>query len=227
MLAAIARGLRFTREDRDRLFAAAGYDGADSVDELPHIEPGFMRVLDRLADTPVVAVDPIGRILHQTPSAVHLFGDFAYRTGWARCCYYLWFTSADERQKFRPSEHELIGAEIVADLHRCLERDLPNRAAIDLVRLLLDRSAEFRDVWSETTSATKVVASRRTCVVHPALGDIELQREILTDVDSGQRLVIYLAAPGPENKSKLQLASVIGRQTFSSSGITPGGTGLV
>lgn len=214
MLAGIARGLRFTRAERDQLFAAAGYGEADHASGLPHIEPGFMHVLDRLADTPVLVIDPIGQVLHQTPTATHLFGDPTHQSGWARCGYYRWFTAPAERRHFCPSEHELIGTEIAADLHRCLERDRPNPAAIDLVRILLDRSAEFSDIWSQTTSATQTLATRRTCIVHSELGNIELQREVFADVDSGQRLLIYLPTPDTEHHSKLQLASVLGHQTF-------------
>lgn len=215
MLASIARGLRFTRAERDELFAAAGYAEADRAGGQQHIEPGSMHVLDRLADTPVLAIDPIGQVLHQTRSAAFLFGDLTHQIGWERCGYYRWFTSPVERRHFCPSEHVLIGTEIAADLHRCLERHEPNSAAIDLVRILLDRSVEFSDIWSQTTPATTTLATRSSCLVHSEIGNIELEREVLADVESGQRLVIYVSTPGTEGHSKLQLASVIGCQTFN------------
>lgn len=114
-----------------------------------------------------------------------------------------WFTSPAERRHFCPSEHALIGTEIAADLHHCLGGDKPSRVAVDLVRMLLDESAEFSDIWSQTTSATQTLASRQTCVVHSELGHVELHREVLADVESGLRLVIYLSTPGTAGHSKL------------------------
>lgn len=173
-----------------------------------------MHVLDRLADTPVLTIDPIGQVLHQTPSAAFLFGDMTHQIGWERGGYYRWFTSPAERRHFCPSEHVLIGTEIAADLHHCLDGDKPSRVAVDLVTMLLDESAEFSGIWSQTTSATETLASRQACVVHSELGHVELHREVLADIESGLRLVIYLSTPGTAGHSKLQLVPVIGHQTF-------------
>lgn len=172
-----------------------------------------MHVLDRLADTPVLTIDPIGQVLHQTPSTAFLFGDMTHQIGWERGGYYRWFTSPAERRHFCPSEHVLIGTEIAADLHHCLDGDKPSRVAVDLVTMLLDESAEFSGIWSQTTSATETLASRQACVVHSELGHVELHREVLADIESGLRLVIYLSTPGTAGHSKLQLVPVIGHQT--------------
>ncbi|NVN54050.1 putative DNA-binding protein [Mycolicibacterium hippocampi] len=213
MIASIARGLRFSSADRDRLFSAAGYREADRIDVIAHIEPGLMHVLDRLADTPALAVDPIGRVLHQTPTAAYLFGEQMYHTGWARSSYYRWFTDPAERQHFAAGEQSTIGAEITADLRRSVGLNPSRRAAGDLVSALLDRSGEFAELW-RTRPATNAVAARQCGIVHPELGLLELQREVLCDNTSGQRLVLYLATPGSEGHVGLTLASVIGYQRF-------------
>jgi len=218
MLAGIARGLRFTRVERDRLFSAAGYDArhddADGNLGNAHVEPGLMRVLDRLADTPALAMDPLARVLHQTPPATALFGDLTYFTGWARSSYYRWFTHTAERRYFTVGEQSAIGIEIVADLRRRLERGKTDCAAGNLIRILLNRSSEFADIWRSPSSASCLLVTRGCRIVHPELGIIDLHREVLSDRSSGQTLVIYLAMPGSESHDKLKLASVIGHQRF-------------
>jgi hypothetical protein len=52
MLAAIARGLRLTQDERDHLFQLAGRNAPQRALRADHVNPGMMRVLDRLYDTP-------------------------------------------------------------------------------------------------------------------------------------------------------------------------------
>jgi hypothetical protein len=86
-LARIARGLRFTHADRDRLFLAAGYDPDRRSAGTTHVSPAVMRLLDGLADTPALVVDATGGVLHRTRAAAVLFGDEAehdMRSGYCR-----------------------------------------------------------------------------------------------------------------------------------------------
>lgn len=73
-LARVARGLRFGRHDRDRLFVAAGYDPARRSVGTGHVAPALMHVLARLADTPALLLDEFGGVLQQTRAATSLFG---------------------------------------------------------------------------------------------------------------------------------------------------------
>jgi hypothetical protein len=56
MLAAIARGLRLTLDERDHLFQLAGRNAPHRALRADHVNPGMMRVLDRLYDTPAQVV---------------------------------------------------------------------------------------------------------------------------------------------------------------------------
>ncbi|KWX23038.1 hypothetical protein AFM11_16860 [Mycolicibacterium wolinskyi] len=214
MLASIARGLRFNRADRDRLFSAAGYDLAREVLGTAHVDPGVMHVLGRLADTPAMVVDAVGEVLHQTPSAKVLFGELTGFSGWSRSGYYRWFTDPGERLRHGVTEHSTIGDEIVADLRRSLMDRENTCPASDLVKLLLRRSDEFAEIWRRAPLVDAVRINRQCRIVHPALGVIQLQREVLVDTDRNRRVVIYLAVPGSENHTKLKLSTVIGHHRF-------------
>jgi hypothetical protein len=52
MLAAIARGLHLSLDERDHLFRLAGHPTPARELRLEHVDADLMRVLDRLQDTP-------------------------------------------------------------------------------------------------------------------------------------------------------------------------------
>ena len=199
-LARIARGLRFAKTDRDLLFSAAGYDPASTSVGTGHVAPGLMHVLDRLSDTPALVVDGVGGVLHQTHSAAALLGSVNDFVGWERSGFYRWFTSPRERDRFTAEEQSTLSTEIVADLR--------SGGAATLVRLLLNRSAEFAECWHAPDGA--VSPARRCRIVHRELGVIELNREVLCEAEF--RLVIYTAAPG--SAAALDLATVLGHHRF-------------
>ena len=203
-LARIARTLRFTHADRDRIFTAAGYDPNREAVGLAHVDAASMLVLSRLADTPVLAVDDVGCVLHQTRAAAALFGAAADGAGWERSGFHRWFTSPRERDRIDVADRGAVSAEIVAEL-----RGARGGVVDELVGRLRHRSAEFAALWAHGEHDR---ALTRLTVVHPAIGRIELRREVLRKNDF--RLVIYTAAPGSEAHAKLALAAVVGHHRF-------------
>ena len=84
MLAALARGLRLSMDERDHLFRLAGHGTPSRVRRTEHIPPGIMRVLDRLTDTPAQVVTDLAVTLVQNRLAVALLGDQTSYDGPAR-----------------------------------------------------------------------------------------------------------------------------------------------
>lgn len=91
ILAAIARGLRLTSDERDHLFQLAGHPAPDRRVGDEHVCPGLMRVLDRLVDTPAMVITELIETLLQTPPAASLLGDQTHYTGLARSWIHRWF----------------------------------------------------------------------------------------------------------------------------------------
>src|SRR5689334_6855454 len=52
MLGSIARALRLTLEERDYLFVLAGHGVPPRTTRVRHVDPGMLRIMDRLQDTP-------------------------------------------------------------------------------------------------------------------------------------------------------------------------------
>src|SRR5690349_10221998 len=92
MIAAIARGLRLSLDERDHLFRLSGHNAPHRTLRTDHVNPGLMRVLDRLDDTPAQVMTDLGETLLQTRLAVALLGNQTRFTGLERSAIYRWFT---------------------------------------------------------------------------------------------------------------------------------------
>ncbi|MFB9364382.1 helix-turn-helix transcriptional regulator [Actinoplanes nipponensis] len=210
MLAAIARGLHLSLEERDHLFRIAGHATPGRVHRADHINPGIMRILDRLADTPAQVMSSLGETLRQTRPAVALLGDDLRWTGLARCMVYRWFTEPQARSVYPEADHELHGRVFTAQLRRVYTREGKGSRAAAVVAELLAASPEFAKVWAEHDVTTRHLDQKR--IAHPQLGVLELHCQTLVDPDQSQTLLVFTAVPGSESYEKLQLLSVIGDQ---------------
>ena len=214
ILAGIARGLRLTRKERDRLFAAAGYS-AVSEEGCEHVDPGVLLLLDRLGDTPAHAVGQLGEALWQTTASRFLIGDLRRHRGRARSGYYRWFLDPRERQRYAPSDHRAISVEIAGDLRQALSSRRVSQSVRDLVDHLLSRSEEFATLWKYGELGDEPFTIEPRSFIHPSLGSLVLQREVLTVADCGQRVVVYYAIPGSADDMSLRLLSVVGHHRFT------------
>jgi hypothetical protein len=170
-----------------------------------------MRVLDRL-DTPAQVISDLGQTLVQNPLAVALLGDKTGYTGLARSSVYRWFTDPDERLVYPEEDRDRHARLYVGDLRAAAARDDSDRAAAELIEALTRESPEFVALWEE--HEVLVRTSDRKRMVHPRIGTIELDCQILVAEYEAQRLLVYTATPGTEDHDKLRLLSVIGAQEF-------------
>ncbi|MDX3074218.1 helix-turn-helix transcriptional regulator [Streptomyces sp. NPDC088354] len=207
MLAAIARGLHLSLEERDHLFQLAGHAKPRQRRRDDHINPGMMRVLDRLEDTPAQVMNHLGETLKQTRMAAALRGDETGHTGLARSAHYRWFTDPASRLVHPESDHPEQSRLMVADLYGAYTRDGADSRAAELVDALRSESAEFAGLWHERPVLGPYCASKR--FRHPQVGTLELHCQTLVDPDQSQRLLVYTAVPGTESHTSLQLLSVV------------------
>ncbi|MGP4085981.1 helix-turn-helix transcriptional regulator [Streptomyces sp. KR55] len=208
MLAAIARGLHLSLEERDHLFQLAGHAVPRRVRRGDHINPGMMRILDRLEDTPAQVVNHLGETLKQTRMAVALLGDQTAFTGRARSLHYRWFTDPASRLMIPERDHSVQSRLLVADLYGAYVRDGSDSRTADLVDALQAASPDFAALWREHPVLGPYCAPKR--FQHPKLGALELHCQTLVDPDQSQRLLVFTAAPGTESHTSLQLLSVLG-----------------
>ncbi|WP_030159578.1 helix-turn-helix transcriptional regulator [Glycomyces sp. NRRL B-16210] len=208
MLNALARALRMSGHERDYLFQTAGHGVPATVSAAEHVAPALLRVLDRLEDTPAIILSNLGEPLVQNRMAKALLGDRSVYTGLERYDVYRWFTRPAERLVYTAEHRERQGRALVSGLRVAFASMGPGSKAGELVRALLKESDEFGGLW-DRHEVVKRFADHKT-IVHPDLGEIELDCQALFTEDQSQCLLVFTAPPRTEDAEKLELLAVLG-----------------
>jgi hypothetical protein len=218
MLAAIARALRLTSAERDHLYRLAGHTPPARTCRSDHVSPAMLRVLDRL-DTPAQVMTDLAETLVQNPMAVALLGDesrFALGS-LERSRFYRWFTDADERAIHAADEHDRISRSYASSLRVAMGRHPDDTRGGRLVNALLRESPAFAALWAVHDVSYRAGAEPKT-YLHPQVGRMELECQVLIDESESQMLLVHTATPGTESAERLRLLSVIGAQFAQTSG---------
>jgi transcriptional regulator with XRE-family HTH domain len=216
MLAALARALRLTIGERDYLFQVAGR-GAPTAASVgsAHVAPALLRVLDRLYDTPALILSNVGETLVQNRMAEALFGDKSGYTGFGRSDIYRWFTDPAERLRYPQDDRDRQSRALVANLRATYGSMGTSSRAGELVRLLQKASPEFAGIWERHEVARRFEDHK--ILIHPELGPIELDCQVLFTEDQSQALLVLTAPPRSEGSEKLRLLGVLGHERFPES----------
>ena len=212
MLAAIARGLRLSIDERDHLFRLAGHTPPVRARHSDHVSPTLMRVLDRLDDTPALVMTDLAETLVQNRLATALLGDRTGFKGLARSSYYRWFTDPDERRIYPSSDHDQQSALQVAGLRAAVTLRGRDHLADELVSSLLTRSTDFASIWERHEVSVRFEDHKT--IVHPELGPIEVDCQALSTENQAQTLLVLTASPGSDGYEQLRLLSTIGTERF-------------
>ncbi|NES30815.1 helix-turn-helix domain-containing protein [Micromonospora terminaliae] len=215
LLASLARALRLSRDERDYLFRVAGHNAPASVSTATHVAPALLRVMDRLSDTPALILSNLGEVLVQNRMADALFGDRSGHTGLARSEIYRWFTDPAERSRYPEEDRDRQSRAQVANLRAAYGSMGPQSRAGELVRALQKVSPEFAELWERHEVAQRF-ADHKT-LIHPELGPIELDCQVLFTEDQSQALLVLTAPPRSEGYEKLRLLAVLGYERFPAS----------
>jgi transcriptional regulator with XRE-family HTH domain len=216
MLASLARALRLTSDERDYLFQVAGHNAPTPATAATHVAPALLRVLDRLSDTPALILSNLGETLVQNRMADALFGDKSAYTGLARSEIYRWFTDPAERLRYPEHDRDRQSRAQVANLRAAYGPMGPRSRAGELARALQKASPEFAALW-EQHEVAKRFEDHKT-LIHPELGPIEVDCQVLFTEDQSQALLVLTAPPRTEGYEKLQLLAVLGQQRFAEAG---------
>lgn len=211
ILAALARALRLTPDERDYLHRIAGHSAPDRGVFTDYVAPGLQRILDRLHDTPAFVVSVLDEVLVQNDAARALLGDAAGLVGLERSGIYRWFAHADsERRRYPASDHARQSRSLVASL-RAAHGVLGARSrAGEIAAELTSRSPEFAALWEDHEVRRRFEDHK--VLIHPTLGSIEVDCQALFTEDAAQALIVLTAAPGSEAEGKLDLVRVLGTQ---------------
>jgi transcriptional regulator with XRE-family HTH domain len=214
MLGAIARALRLTLEERDHLFLLAGHGTPPRTTRACHVDPGMLRILDRLHDTPAMLMNRCGEVLAQTPAHVAFAGEQTNFEGMERSEIYRWFVHPETRTLYAEPELTTHSKLLVSMLRTVATVDGPKSYSASIARALQKASPEFAAIWD--AHEVVVAHSRTKRFRHPVVGDLELYCELIDNRDEQQTLIVFTAEPGSESAEKLRLLSVLGSQAMGS-----------
>ncbi len=212
MLSALARSLRLSADERDYLFRVSGHSAPTRTDAAPHVAPALLRVLDRLGDTPAMILSDIGEALVANRLAIALFGDPVGRSGHERSDVYRWFRSPGTRELYPEHDRARQSSALVANLRVAYGIQGPHSRAGALVRALIGESPEFAELWERQEVARRFEDHK--VLIHPAIGPIELDCQVLFTEDQSQALLV-LTASDEQALEQVRLIGVVGSERFS------------
>ncbi|NGO70027.1 helix-turn-helix domain-containing protein [Streptomyces sp. SB3404] len=213
MIAALARALRLTADERDYLYRLASRPVPAQGTAASHVHPGMLDLLSRLTSTPAQVITDLHVTLAQNPLAMALLGDQSGLHGPRASFVYRWFTDPEARLLYPEADHAEQSRTFVADLRAAIaRRDAKDDEAGSMVGSLLDLSAEFAALWAEHDVAFR--RNDRKRLNHRTLGLIEVNCLNLFSEDGRQRLLWFTPAVGTDSAAQLDLLAVIGTQAM-------------
>ncbi|MBS1860612.1 MAG: helix-turn-helix domain-containing protein [Actinobacteria bacterium] len=200
-VASLAVALRLDRIERNHLFALAGHNAPATTVRRDEPSPGLLRVLERIDGAPAMIVSDLGVTRRQNRLSEALLGDHSVHSGLARSMVYRWFTEPERRALHPAEDHAVRARQHVASLRAVYGRPGPDPEAEELVAALLAASEEFAALWERHEVGSRQASDKR--FVHPLVGELTLDCQILTPENVSERLVVFSAAPGSVDEARL------------------------
>ncbi|KWX67631.1 helix-turn-helix transcriptional regulator [Mycobacterium sp. NAZ190054] len=209
VVTALSRALQLSRQERDQLFVSAGLMPPRDGTVGTHIPAGVARLISRIGDVPVGVFAADWTLLTWNAAWAALLGEPArLPVGERNLARAIFGTGPahDALRQSRSQNTDEFEKSIVADLRHAVTH-YPNDARLGaLVQDLRATSPRFARWWDDSAPAPHT--SARKTIVHPAVGEITLDCDVLSVPAADLRIVTFTAAVGSEDESKLSLVRV-------------------
>lgn len=212
---ALARALRLSDSERERLFLHAGLSAPGPGIVSTRITPSVQRLLDRLANTPVVVYDAAWNLIVANAPYDALMGETSTLLGNERNALWRNLLGRGSRTRQTPEEYDEQIARLVADLRMTAARYPDDRRLQHLIGDLRAASDRFVQLWEAVTDSSAAERSRHKVIEHPDVGPITLDCDTLVVAADDLRIMIYTAEPGTADAERLDLALVVGTQSLT------------
>ncbi|MFB6722220.1 helix-turn-helix transcriptional regulator [Kribbella sp. NPDC056345] len=220
VVASLTRALQLQSLERDHAYRLAGLLPPQEGTISTHVPAGVQRMLARLGEFPVGVFSADWTLLSWTPAWSVLMGDPSARTLDERNLARAVFATGPSGLASWPvlQDGDALKPALVADLRTALIDYSRDRGLTNLVEELRSTSAEFARLWDEGSVGPHV--SARKTVVHPQVGEVICDCDVLTVPGCDIRLVVYTVAAGSPDAEKLEFLRVTNGDR------TPPGLGL-
>ncbi|WP_197060941.1 helix-turn-helix transcriptional regulator [Microbacterium mangrovi] len=211
----LARALRLSDAERDRLFELAGRSAPGSGIVSRRVAPSVQRLLDRFEGIPVVVYDAAWNLVIANAPYDALMGPTADLRGNERNGVWRNVVGPASRARQTPAEHEEQVARLIADLRMTAARYPHDDRLRRLVTDLQAASPRFAVLWETVSDSPAAEQSRHKVIDHPTVGPITVDCDTLVVAQDDLRIMVYTAEPGSEDAERLQLAIVLGTQSLT------------
>ena len=209
VVAALARALHLTDEERDHLYRLAGLAPPIDGEISDRIPPGIHRVLNRLGDIAVAVFAADWQLIWWNRGWAALVGDPSSTPSHLRNFARDSFPINREDPRLSQWPVTLLGPEtaetaIVSDLRGATGRFPNSKRLSDLVQILTTGNERFAELWA--AGAVSAHREARKVIEHPAVGPITVDCDVMTDGDAELKIVILTATPDTRDETNLRLA---------------------
>ena len=203
VVSSLARVLQLSDLERDQLHLAAGLPAPVPSAVPTHIPASVQRLLARLPDVAVGVWTAHWTLLTANAAWEALLGPM--RPGFNLLVAH--FAGTEPQVVWEAGESERHARALVSDLRSVLIRypDDPSVRALLAELMTFDR---FAQLWAEGTVVEHRFQSKT--FVHPQVGQVTLDCDVLTAIGTDLRIVAYTAEPGTEDASRFDLIRTLG-----------------
>ena len=209
IVAALTRALGLGPTDAAVLYRAAGLAAPSSVVDRS-VPAGVERLIARADGWPAAVYAADWWLLRWNSAWSALMGDPLQLSAPSRNQAWYEMTEDTSRVWVDPLEREHFRDALAADLRLAQVAHPDDTELAGLVRDLRAVSAEFADRWR--TARPAVYRGARKSIDHPLVGPMTLDGDVFQAAGSDVRVIVYSAAPGSPDESRLSalVASVSG-----------------
>lgn len=206
VLDALARALRLTDDEHAHLLAladrAAGRTPRRRLGDPRPARPGLRLLLESVRPSPAYVLNEVNDVLAANPEGLALLPGLGDWPPGRRNTVRYTFLHPSARTVF--ADWDRVARNSVAQLHTAeLAAPAPTAA---LVTELSAASAEFAALWRHHEVWIK--RGGETAFQHPAIGSLTLTHDVLSTDGTGQRILVYQAAPGTTEYDALVLLAM-------------------
>ncbi|GAA3356204.1 helix-turn-helix domain-containing protein [Saccharopolyspora gregorii] len=200
VLNALARALRADQAVYEHLCALAGYSPAAGW--VPReLVPAARRLLDRLADTAVCVCDATWSVVGGTPAWRALRCGDPTDDRWDENVAWRVFGAAPSRVARAEADELAFRRLLVAELRAAARRYPADRELSELVTALRGTGEQFESMWTGTAEAAR--RDLRFVLHDPVAGPIALDCDVVDIRDGDLRALVFTAAPGTPDHTRL------------------------
>ncbi|MCZ2815210.1 helix-turn-helix transcriptional regulator [Modestobacter sp. VKM Ac-2984] len=203
VVASLARVLQLSNPERDQLHLAAGLPAPLPSAVPTHIPASVQRLLARLPDVAIGVWTAHWTLLTANAAWRSLLGDMDPGLN----LLVAEFTGTAPQVVWSEGDHERHERALVSDLRSALIR-YPDDPSARAVLAELRANERFARLWAEGTIAEHRFQSKT--FLHPLVGEVTLDCDVLTVIGTDLRIVTYTAEPGTEDASRFDLARTLG-----------------